>query len=100
VSKSTPLFVLQQATCYHKEMQFKGVLLEVIGGYGMITIIGAYFLNSFGFISADNIWYQLMNLTGGATFIYYTLAKRAWASLVVNSVWTIIAATSLWRMFM
>ena len=81
-------------------MKLKGWSLEVVGAYGMITIIGAYFLNSFGFVLADNIWYQLMNLSGGATFIYYTLAKQAWASLAVNSVWTIIAAVSLWKMFM
>lgn len=66
----------------------------------MIMIIGAYFLNSFGFVLATNVWYQLMNLTGGLAFIYYTLAKQAWASLVVNSVWAVIAAVSLWKLFL
>jgi len=73
-------------------------MLETIGFYGMTMILGAYFLISFDYVLADNVWYQLMNLTGGAAFIYYTMAKRAWASLGVNTVWAIIAAISLWKM--
>lgn len=74
--------------------------LELIGVYGMVMILGAYFLTSFNYVLADNLWYQLMNLTGGMAFVHYTLTKKAWASLGVNSVWVIIAAVSLWKMFM
>lgn len=80
-------------------MTLKDYTREIIGAYGILMILGGYFLNSFGYIGADNVWYQLMNLTGGMAFVYYTLVKHAWASLVVNVVWVMIAIVSLWKIF-
>lgn len=77
----------------------KAHIIEVVGIYGIIMVLGAYFLNSFGFIASSDVWYQLMNLTGGAAFVYYTVKKQAWASLVVNVAWVLIAVTSLAKMF-
>ena len=54
-------------------------------------VLGAYALNTFGVLTARQLSYQLMNLTGGIAFVYYTLVKMAWASLFVNIVWVIIA---------
>ncbi len=73
-------------------------ILEVIGIYGTIMILGSYGLNTFGYVTAHNKWYQLMNLTGGVAFVYYTLEKAAWASLFVNTVWVLIALIGLWQM--
>jgi len=72
-------------------------MLEVVGIYGIIMVLGAYALNTFGYLTAKDVKYQLMNLTGGAAFVYYTLVKTAWASLFVNVVWVVIAVIGLWR---
>jgi hypothetical protein len=76
-------------------MNIRSIFIETVGIYGICMILGAYFLNSFGFVPSDATSYQLMNLTGGIAFIYYTIVKRAWASLVVNVAWAIIAGVSL-----
>ena len=75
-------------------------MLEIIGVFGMLMILGAYFFISFDYVLADNAWYQLMNLSGGAAFIYYTIKKAAWASLALNVVWAFIAVFSLWKIFL
>jgi len=79
-------------------MKTQDIVRELIGVYGMIVVLGGYFLNSFGYITALDMRYQIMNLTGGAAFVYYTYTKKAWASLVVNVVWILIAAVSIWSM--
>ena len=73
------------------------VILEVVGIYGIVMVLGAYALNTFGYLTAKDVKYQLMNLTGGAAFVYYTLVKTAWASLFVNIVWVVIAVIGIWR---
>jgi hypothetical protein len=73
------------------------IILEIIGVYGIVMVLGAYALNTFGYLTASSTKYQLMNLTGGAAFVYYTLEKTAWASLFVNVVWVVIAIIGLWR---
>jgi hypothetical protein len=73
------------------------IILEAVGVYGIVMVLGAYALNTFGYVTASNTKYQLMNLTGGMAFIYYTLVKTAWASLFVNIVWVVIAFFGLWR---
>jgi hypothetical protein len=79
-------------------MMFSTVTLEFIGLYGAMMVLGAYALNTFGYLTSQSVWYQLMNFTGGIAFVYYTLEKTAWASLVVNVVWVVIAGFGLWRM--
>jgi hypothetical protein len=72
-------------------------ILEAVGVYGIVMVLGAYALNTFGYLTAKDTKYQLMNLTGGGAFVYYTLVKTAWASLFVNVVWVVIAVIGLWR---
>lgn len=80
-------------------MTRKNIIIEVIGVYAMVVILAAYGLSSFGFVPVDNMWNQLMNLTGGAGFVYYAFCKKAWASLGLNIVWFLIAAVALVRIF-
>ena len=67
------------------------MVTEIIGAYGIVMVLGAYALNTFGVLTAKKLSYQLMNGTGGIAFVYYTLVKAAWASLFVNVVWVCIA---------
>ncbi len=74
-------------------------ILEAIGIIGSIMILGAFALNSFGAIASTSLSYQMMNLIGGIAFIYYTLKKTAWSSLVVNFAWVLISVVALYRIF-
>lgn len=80
-------------------MNVHSLLTECIGGYGIVMVLGAYALNSFGILTARDMRYQLMNFTGGIAFVYYTYMKTAWASLFVNVVWVLIAVIGLWTIF-
>jgi hypothetical protein len=74
-------------------------ILEAIGVLGSIMVLGAFGLNSFGVVASTSIVYQVMNLVGGAAFVYYTFKKTAWSSLVVNVAWVVIAIVALYRIF-
>lgn len=73
------------------------VLLHVIGNLGVLMILGAYFLVSTGRLASISPKYQYLNLAGGSIMVVYSIILVAWASVVLNGVWAIIAATSLVR---
>lgn len=70
-------------------------VLHVIGNVGVLMILGAYFLVSNGRIKAISPWYQSLNLVGAIIIAIYSIALEAWASVVLNGTWAIIAVVSL-----
>ncbi len=75
------------------------VLLEIAGFAGMILILGAYALLSLRKIKPTSRTYQVMNLIGSLFLILYSINLFAWASVVLNVIWAIIAVFALSRMF-
>ena len=73
------------------------LLIEILGWTGSVLVIAAYALNSYQKIKSDSIVFQLMNLSGGAFLIIYTLYKGAFASTVINVVWVVIALSAIGR---
>ncbi|MEJ0055792.1 MAG: hypothetical protein WDN75_09155 [Bacteroidota bacterium] len=73
------------------------LLIEILGWTGSALVIAAYGLNSYQKIKSDSIVFQLMNLSGGAFLIIYTLYKGAFASTVINIVWVVIALSAIGR---
>lgn len=50
----------------------KNFIDEIIGWYGMVAILLAYGLVSFGYLSASGLFYQVLNFTGaGGGSIYF-----------------------------
>lgn len=74
------------------------VLNEVAGFAGMLLILGAYGLSSLRKIKANSRAYQVMNLCGSLLLIGYSLILSAWALVVLNVIWAIIAGFALSRM--
>lgn len=72
-------------------------MIEIIGWYGTVAIVGAYFLNSFGKISAESKIYQMLNLTGALGIVAISTAKSAWQPAVLNAVWAVIGLIALVR---
>lgn len=68
---------------------------ELLGWYGTIAIIGAYFLVSFRLLNAESAAYQLMNITGAIGIIVISLSRGVYQSVVLNVVWLLIAFVAL-----
>jgi hypothetical protein len=74
------------------------IFIEIIGWIASVLIVGAYFLNIRGKLSAQSAPYILANLVGGAFFIANTIWHGAYPSAMVNVVWVIIAMVSLYQL--
>ncbi|HUV46924.1 MAG TPA: hypothetical protein VMW29_02200 [Candidatus Bathyarchaeia archaeon] len=70
-------------------------LLEIIGWYGTIAIIGAYALLSFNLISSQSAIYQLLNVTGAVGIVIISLKKKVYQPAVLNIIWTVIGMVAL-----
>lgn len=73
------------------------LLAEVVGWYGMVAILAAYALSSFGVIGHGAI-YQLLNLTGGLGVGVICWCRRTWQAFWLEAIWAAVAAVSLLRL--
>ena len=71
------------------------LLIEIIGWYGTVAIVGAYALNSFNIIGAQSLPYQLLNFTGAIGIVALSLSKKAYQPATLNTIWTIIALIAI-----
>jgi hypothetical protein len=75
-------------------------LAEIAGWYGMVAIVGAYFLVSFNILPAGGGAYQLLNLTGAAGIIAISVVKKVRQSIVLNLFWAVIAVATLLKLML
>ena len=75
----------------------KKLLIEIAGWYGTAAILGAYSLSSFSFITPENIWYKILNLTGAIGIVLISYIKKAYQPMILNLIWMIIALLALLR---
>ena len=73
---------------------------ELLGWYGMLALIGAYFIVSFGFVVAEGWIFQLLNLTGGLALVVFAFSKNATQLAILNVFWALIGALTLARMLL
>lgn len=73
---------------------------ELIGWYGAIAIIVAYFLNSFSLISTSSIGYLFLNITGAMGIIIVSFRKKDYQSMTLNIIWTMIGIIALIRLIL
>ena len=72
-------------------------LASVLGWYGVLAILAAYALLSFGAIGPRSGAYQLLNLTGALGIVVETWTRKDYQPFVLNLVWLAVAATALLR---
>lgn len=75
----------------------KQKLLQLFGWYGTIAIVAAYFLVSFGILTADSFWFQFLNVTGALGIVVVSLMRKAYQPAVLNIVWTVIGIIAIIR---
>jgi len=73
---------------------------ELAGWLGVIFILIAYGLLSFGVLSADHIGYHALNLVGGVGIIVDALADKNYQPAVLNLIWIAIAVFAIVRIFL
>ena len=66
-------------------------LIDWIGVAGGVTLLFAFWRTSIGKWTGKSIWYELDNLIAAVCLIVYSVNKGAYVSVVVNSVWAIVA---------
>jgi hypothetical protein len=71
------------------------IFIETIGWIGAVEVIIAYALTSNGTLPSDSATFQLLNLTGAIFLIANTWYNKAYPSMVINIVWTVIAIAAL-----
>ena len=71
------------------------IIIESIGWFGSILILGAYFLNMQHKILATSPFYIWANLVGGFCFVINTYYNSAFPSMTLNIIWVLIAVYSL-----
>ena len=76
----------------------KNLLVEIVGWYGAIALIGAYALVSFALVEPAGIPYQLLNVTGSVGIVVVSLHKRNYQPMTLNIFWAGIAVVSLMRL--
>ena len=73
--------------------------MSISGWYGVVAILGAYWLVSNGALDAKGVPYQVLNLTGAIAISIVSFKKHAWQPLALNALWAVIAAAAIWKIF-
>ena len=76
------------------------ILIDIVGWYGLATVVLAYTSVSLSFISPNTYLYQLLNLTGSFGLGAVAFFKRAYQNGVLNVVWAGIAIIALARLIL
>ena len=78
----------------------QGKLAEFCGWYGILALIVAYFLVSFGWIDGQGLIFQIINLTGGVGLLIVAASKGVLQSVILNFFWAIIGVIAIARIFL
>ena len=71
----------------------------MIGWTGAAFSLTAYSLNSLNIIGSQSVTYLVMNIIGCFFLILYAVSKKAHASWVLNSIWLLMTAIALIRIY-
>jgi hypothetical protein len=68
---------------------------EIFGWIGMVLVVSAYFLITFGYITAQDTVYPAMNFVASSMLLFSVWEKKAWAAVGLQIILGIIALISL-----
>lgn len=68
---------------------------DFFGWYGMIAILVAYALISFSILESNNIWYQVLNVTGGLGLALISFRQKAYQPGILNITWAIVGLIAI-----
>lgn len=65
--------------------------IDWLGYIGGAVLLFAFWRTSVGKWTGKSLWYELDNLIAGVLLTIYTFNKGAYASVIINVVWSIVA---------
>lgn len=71
---------------------------EFIGWAGVLSILCAYALLSFGVLDAVSLLYQVLNIVGALGVVYSSFYKKNFQPVVLNIMWALIGVVSIIKM--
>lgn len=74
-------------------------LSNSLGWIGVSAILGAYLLNMFGAVAADELLYAALNTVGASLVALEAFGKRDYQPAVLNMVWMLAGIVALARFF-
>lgn len=75
----------------------KNKIIELVGWYGVVAILAAYMLLSFGFIASNSLIYQILNGTGALGIVLDALKDKNYQPAVLNTIWALVAIFALFK---
>lgn len=69
--------------------------ISIVGWLGVVLILAAFTLTTFGVIQPTSLIYGVLNLVGALGVIVSSRAKKDSQPVILNSVWFIIAALGI-----
>jgi hypothetical protein len=79
--------------------KMKEMFTECVGWVGVLCILVAYGLLTFGVLDAGHMGYHTLNLVGGMGIIIDAIADKNYQPAVLNVVWIAIAVFAIVRVF-
>ena len=73
---------------------------DIIGSIGVALILLCYFLIQIGKISAENIWYSVLNLIGASMILFSLYYEFNFASVLIEGFWVLISIIGIVRFMM
>ncbi|MQA76270.1 MAG: hypothetical protein GEU88_18385 [Solirubrobacterales bacterium] len=70
---------------------------QVIQVIGALLILAAFAAAQFGWLHVDSRAYLVLNLFGSAILAYLAWHETQWGFLLLEAVWALVSAYSLWR---
>ena len=66
-------------------------LADIIGSIGVVILLIAFFLNLFGYLEKDDVWYSLLNIVGAALAGVASYLIPYWPFFVLEIIWTVVS---------
>jgi hypothetical protein len=70
---------------------------DVIGWVGVLLILAAFTLTTFGIINAENTTYGILNFLGALGIVISSYTKKDFQPVALNIIWLLIAAAGIIR---
>jgi hypothetical protein len=72
--------------------------ITVLGSVGAAILLFGYGMVAASKMSGSGLWYQLVNIIGGATLMINSAYHSAWPSAILNVIWTAVGAVAITRL--
>jgi hypothetical protein len=69
----------------------------LVGSFGVILLLIAFFLNVFKFISQENRLYILLNVVGAAISCYASFLIHFFPFVILEATWCLVALAALFK---